>query len=499
MARPFVAAGAPPFRNHLDSFYSTTDSLADPIRFLGHLDGHRPKRDRRNLQCGPFAIGQRRGEEMIIRNRMHGLTLGLATVLLAAGTAAARPDPGWVEHVNPLLGYRLEIPDDWDEAFSDVGIPMLGLDAGVSTTLDRDQPLLWFFASRRPPEETAAALAIDLRAGLCADVGCRRIGRGVWEVAGVVRHGVSRPLLSRYRVVGVGRGSYLLLAMVRTDRAAATRAEVERVLGSLRPVRLVRAKELQEPREHAYRMLLPSGWTWTGRIIRTRAIPGFFEWRVQSADGTSGAFTGAPGVFDITRPYQPAATAAKTIVLPALARQIPGLRLESVRALPRPSGYFTGKLRLVTGPTARVDKARADLVAVVNGRKLRMRITVATVMTSASALVGGRGNWTLYTSGAWAPDDGFERLYPLARAVLSSHSTDPEWKRRQGMAVSEAALFAAKQRDEVWKKIADYVGFPWPGGDGGDGGDPGGDDPGGDDPGGDDPGGDDPGGDDGDG
>jgi hypothetical protein len=83
---------------------------------------------------------------------------------------------------------------------------------------------------------------------------------------------------------------------------------------------------------------------------------------------------------------------------------------------------------------------------------VRVRANVATMMFDASPLLGGRGNWTLLTSGYWAPEDQFDELGPVGRSALASLMTDPTFKRNQFEAGNEVAVWSAWNRElSFWR------------------------------------------------
>jgi hypothetical protein len=172
-------------------------------------------------------------------------------------------------------------------------------------------------------------------------------------------------------------------------------------------------------------------------------VPGYFEWKVRSADGQSGAFSSPPATFNIATPYIPAPDAAKAIVLAGLQQQMPGVTLERVHPLPRVGAYYRGLLKAIgIGSNPQVDKTSADFLATAGGRQIRIRATIATVMLDSSPLLGGRGNWMLMCSGAWAPADQFDQLYPVGRGVISSLITSESWNN---------AMFEAAGDVSIWK------------------------------------------------
>jgi hypothetical protein len=290
------------------------------------------------------------------------------------------------------------------------------------------QPQLWLFRHRLDPETMARRIARDFatinRAAPQVEAG----PDGEWQVTST-SDGVRGPLTERWVCRAQDGRSYTVGMMARPEVATAWAADITAMLAS---ARLLPGPELQvfrEPTERAYRLWMPRDWTWEGRIVRADGVPGAFEYKVQAPDRLTGAFNAAPALFNINTPYLPAAECARQIVLPALAQQIPGLKLERVREQPRAGAFFREAIRAAgLGANPRVDRVEADYAATVGGTTIRVRTLQGTVQFDASPLLGGRGNWQLTVNGAWAPADRFDQLYPIGRGVVASIRTDPKWR-----------------------------------------------------------------------
>jgi hypothetical protein len=348
---------------------------------------------------------------------------------------------------HPIAGFSVEIPEDWEMGMGELGNVIIALDADAGPGTCTFFPMLWFFYTSLPPQQMAAEVARGLDAldhsGPVAEQGAN----GEWVVR-ATSQGPRGPLVEEWHCRQEGDRSYVLVSMVKPEFAEQFADDLAH---AFRTCRLTARTELQyfrEPSENAYGMLMPAGWQWSGRIIRTPEIPGYFEWLVGSPDALTGAFSSPPGVFNIQFPYLPAGLAAEQIVLPGLRQKLPDARLEAVHELPRPGRYYETLIKaLGIGDNPAVHKCRADYVGTRDGRPVRVRVTIATVMLNASPLLGGRGNWTLYTSGYWAPVDRFEQQAPLGRSVIASLMTDPTFKRNQFEAANEVAVWRAWHRD----------------------------------------------------
>ena len=372
----------------------------------------------------------------------------LVCLLLFATAAAAQPPIASVTYLNPVAGISLDIPEDWEMGTNDWGSLFIGLDADVSPGCPRSAPQLWFFYCKETPQQMAAMLRqhVPMLGGQIASAG--PTGNGAeWEVR-FASNGAGGPLQERWLCRTEKGLNYVIAAMVRPEVAAQVAGEVNAALASCKIIGGPRMKRFMEPRENAFRMLMPQDWQCQSNIVRDMQTPGYFEWKAMSPDSSCGAFSGKPGVFNITVPYMNAAQATQQFILPGLAQQIPGLRLDSIKRLDRQSAYYQHVIQAAgLGQRPLVDKARVDFVADRGGARMRLRATVATLQFDQSELLGGRNDWMLYVCGAWAPDDQFDRLYPLGRGVIASLATDPDWKARQLGTVSDVALDRAWLRD----------------------------------------------------
>lgn len=367
------------------------------------------------------------------------VTLG---VVLLAGSAAAWGQIATLTYANPVAGFSLEVPDDWEMASAVLGSLLVGLDAEQSSGAPWGAPLLWFFYSKQPPETTATTLADAFRQLHGVTVQPQATGQaGEWELAFTstsARGDFRQRWLCR---IQDGR-SYVIGAVIPGAIVAVAQPEVDRALATCKLIPRPPLKRFREPRENAYTMVLPRDWTWEGQVFRSEMVPGYFTWKVQSPDRLTGAFSAPPATFNIMYTYTPAGEAARGLVLSELQKQIPGVRLDKVQDLPRTGAYYrSAVVALGLGANPRIDKVRADYLADVDGTAIRIRVSIVTVMFDQSALLGGRGNWWLSACGAWAPANQFETLYPLGRGVIASLYTDPVWKQKQFEAVGEVTLW----------------------------------------------------------
>lgn len=377
--------------------------------------------------------------------------------IVVATAAFAQPAIPRVTYVNPVAGLSLDLPDDWEMGTNDWGSLFIGLDADTAPGNCRYAPQLWFFYCKETPQQMVAMLKqhVPLLGGQIVSAGATGNGAG-WEVR-FVSNGALGPLHERWLCRTEHGVNYVIAAMVKPEIEAQVRGDVDAALASCKIIGGPKMKRFMEPSENAFRMLMPQDWSCQASIVRNLQVPGAFEWKATSPDGTCGAFTAKPSVFNIATPFMSATQATQQFVLPVLSQQVPGLRLDGIKELARQSAYYQGMIKAAgLGKRPLVSKVRADLVADRPGAQVRIRVTVATLQFDQSEILGGRGDWMMYASGAWAPANQFDKLYPLGRGVMASLATDPDWKARQLGTVSDVALDRAWLRDAaMW--CWDYI------------------------------------------
>ena len=383
------------------------------------------------------------------------LVVSLLAVLLVPRAHAEQT----VRLDNPIAGFSMQAPRDWEMATGDLGNVFIGLDAPTGNGAPVGQPVLWFFYAKKSPQQMAQALVQCLQQLDGGTPQVRATGNGDEREITLTSSGTRGSLVQKWLCRSEHGVSYVVAALVRPKMAGAFAEEMSTALSSCRLIHRVAVRDYLEPNENAYRIALPSGWQWEGNVVRTAAVPGYFQWKAQNAEHTMGAFSAPPGVFNIATPYMNASQAAQAFVAPSLAKQIQGCRLDSIEELPRVGDYFQKLIRFIgLGSNPRMDKVRADFVGSVNGVAVRCRADVVTLMTDGSALLGGRGNWQMLVSGYWAPGDRWAQLGPVGRAVIASMRTDPQFKNNQFQAAGDAAAINGWWRQ--WRSfvfVVDYL------------------------------------------
>ena len=367
-------------------------------------------------------------------------------LILLASLSGAQEQVPRLEYADPIAGFSMTIPEDWEVMWGDLGQVMISIDAGVGVPTAAVYPVIWFWRAKKPAEELARWLAEVLTK---LDAATPKVtGAGDEWVVELTAAGSRGPLWERWVVRSQDGQSYLVGALCKPQYLESFQEDLDTALATCRLIPRVPLQRFLEPTENAYRMVFPEGWEWDGRIIRAEGVPGYFEWKAQSGDKSRGAFSAPPAVLNIMTPYLPAAQAARDLVLPALQQQYGDVKLEAVHELPRVGAYFAGVIKAVgIGNNPHVDKVRADYLVTMDGTRVRARLSIGTFMLEASPLLGGRGDWFLTTNGAWAPVATFDRDYPIGRGVIPSIMTDEEWRSNQFEATNEVALWRAWNRE----------------------------------------------------
>lgn len=393
----------------------------------------------------------------LTRQALMLLSGGLSLAVFAR-PAWAQSDVPRVAYDNPIAGFGLTIPEDWEMATGVAGNTEIAIDAPTGAAV-LFQPTLWFFYAPHSPEAQAHLLAQGLQAiGGGATPQVRATGKAdEWEVT--MTSDASRgPLVERWLCRSENGTSYVIGAMARPQVFTQFQDDIDTALSTCHLVGQPIIHFFREPTEDAYRLTLPHGWQWEGQIVRGENLPGAFTWKAQSADGLTGCFTSPPVGFDMTVDYMPAEMVAQGMVLTTLSQQVPGATVESVHPLPRASAYFAAVIK-AAGPTMnpRVHRVRADYLGTVNGVRVRIRAYITTVMMDASPMFGGRGIWFFGVGGAWAPVDQFDALYPIARGVQASLRMSPQWKKRQIRVVEEVLKYRSAVMEEAAEEWDAYI------------------------------------------
>lgn len=392
--------------------------------------------------------------------RAAGAYLLLTTLIVLATECTSQPVVAVprVQYDNPVHGFGLTIPEDWQMSPNKKGLITISIDADIGPSILWRQPVLWCFRTRQAPREEAQALAKDLQMVCGVAPAVRQRANGVdWEVL-INASFAGTPIMQHWVCKQQGGVNFCLGAFVRPEFAQAFQQDVQTALDTVRIIPLPGLNHFREPTENAYRISFPEGWRWEGKIYRDALTPAYFVWKVSSPDGLAGAFSSPPANFNIQTPYVPAGQAAQSLVLPLLAREVPGVRIEAVHDLTRASAYYRDALRAAgLGSTPLADRSVVDFAATVNGVPIRIRTTILTCQLDSSPLLGGRGNWTLTVSGAWAPVVRFDQLYPVGRGIITSLLVDEKFDKAMRKTAGDAVDLTGKLGEAVAARWVDYI------------------------------------------
>ncbi len=368
---------------------------------------------------------------------------------LLAARAGAQGTVPRVNYTNPLLAFGTTIPEDWDVVTQISGSVEIGLGAGSDATLP-GYPSIWFFFTKRTPADEAQRLAADLqRLGAGEQAKVRQTGPDEWEIT-MASKGTRGPLVEQWLCRTQGGQSYVLGAMCTPQTAPQWKDDIDTCLRTFHLLEQPPARFFREPTENAYKLIVPEGWQWQGAIMRTRLVPGYFVWLVKSPDGLSGAFSGAPTVFDITTHYCPAEKAAGTLYLEQLRTIAPDARLVGVHPLPRVGQAVREAVSAAgIGNEALADKVIAEYLCTINSVPVGIRVEIFTLCLGKSEVLGRTIDWSMSSCGAWAPVQQFEQIYPLARGIVSSLRTGKDWWEKRWEPVNDALKHARQARDRV--------------------------------------------------
>jgi hypothetical protein len=382
--------------------------------------------------------------------------------LIASSNLSAANEIRRVEYRNPVAGFALTLPEDWEVATGVAGNVEMAIDAPSGVSLAA-QPALEFFYWPGEPEPGARALGALLQAAVSATPP-RVVATGKtneWELTTTLNVALLGPVQTRWLFRKERGVTYVIGAMVRPQFAAQFKGDIDAAFSSCRLIDRPILRIFLEPTEHAYRLVLPYGWSWVaaeGRIIRTINDPGFFTWKVQRQDGLAGCFVSPAATLPGNVPYVSAEAAGGGLVLQELRKAIPDLRVEAVVPLTRAAVYYLQVIKAVMPSlNPRLDKVRADYLGHIKGKAVRLRITILTLQPDQSPLYGGPGPWHLFVSGIWAPVDEFGVAATFAAAVQSSFRLDAAWKKRTQEAVTQVLTKRASVFDKANENWDRYI------------------------------------------
>jgi len=374
---------------------------------------------------------------------------------------------GMVRYENPLLGFSLLVRDEW--LFFNGGAGNLDISMAATVGGMAGDAHMWLYRMKRPPEQEASVLARELETlgGAKPQVG--PTGRpGEWAVT-MTSNGVRGPLVEQWLLRDEGGVRYGIAAMVRPQYVDALKADIDAATSSCHLIPTVATTLFREPTETAYRITMPKGWQWKGKILRTPMIPGHCIWRAVSPAGTTAALSNAPLFHNMQVPYESAQQAAQGEVLDMIHGEVPDARLVAVRPeAPIANAVLNALTRLGVSRQPKCDVATADYACTIAGVPCGIRFRIMTLMLEVYDIPdilkrtgvvpqGDLGNWVTYSQGGWAPVERFDQEYALARAVLASFRADPAWVRKQRAATSQVIAGRNEATSEAAQRFDDYI------------------------------------------
>lgn len=388
--------------------------------------------------------------------RKVGAFLSFACATLAfCSPARADAQVATVTYDNPVVGFSLSVPEDWDMGTGVLGETVITINPRAPSPM---APTLSFFYLPTGPEEGAHQIAQFLVAvgqglGVPLEPQVRATGiQGEWEVTATVNLPVVGEVRGRW-LCRNEKGTTYVIGFVATRQAEQDfKEDIEKAFETCHLTEGAAVRFFREPTENAYRLMLPEGWRWEGHIYRDANCPGWFVFKAQSEDGLTGCFESPP--VQLTTNYINAHTIAEGLLLDQLRKEVPDLKLEGIHSLPRAAEHLALALRLAAAASAdlQTERAVADYVGSVNGIRVRIRVNMSAYFAPLM-FVGGSENLWIY--GAWAPVDRFDELYPLARGVTASLWETPQWRknvRQTVQAVLKGRMGAMEESAEEWDR-----------------------------------------------
>jgi hypothetical protein len=274
-----------------------------------------------------------------------------------------------------------------------------------------------------------------------------------------------------------GRAGMLYAIAAPPAQFAARRAELVRVLASFRYTQPGRGPQLdyvrwQDPKEGAFSVEVPRGWTVTGGMFRFAPVDTRAAVALDSPDGRihidSGdaeiptysiptqisAMTGfregswySPGygVKMMMSRYLPGVTYASQYVQTKVAARCPGVQIQDARDRPDLARQL-GQLNLQSGFVSQ--QLTVGDVAFTCGGTMRGVYLVGTLLTGTAGTPGGIWN-VKHLIGYTAPADQVSTAEAVLRHLIESGQVNPEWFRMQQGVTAASSRIVAQTNAEI--------------------------------------------------
>ncbi len=412
----------------------------------------------------------------------------MALVLLGPGTVSVPAASEWNVTRDPH-GFEVSLPTGWSTR-------VLGNGAVVFTTepetLLGPQAFVWVMhlKNQRPAAEVARALVTSYRE-VVRDIvleGPHQLGGGLTDSCSM--RGAFRLLNERWGYVFVlsAKGNIATLTGFSGPESQLERLKpiLVKILSSFKlnpnlrdPKRIAPLPgewiDWRDPREGAFTMKLPKGWTAEGGIVRpytdawgavtckkggkdttaltllSPAAPLFTEPNplLASAGFGEGSVydpSGGAGQGQIVMRYLGARNYVERWLLPQIAKTYPDVRLvyskerpDFARALPRSSWIQTSG-----------DGAEAEMTATVSGTKVRGR---AYVLTTRIAFPGAGALWHATVGLVSAPPEEFDQALDIFWRVRDSFALNPTWAAEEARQIAIRSRIIAAAHDDISNSI----------------------------------------------
>jgi len=414
-----------------------------------------------------------------------------AWVVLACGACRGA---GWLTHTDPL-GFRIDAPAGWQVAGdSKTGKAVITGPAG-------EQAIVWpVFIPGTVDSQAAPAILRRLASATGFDGPWRAVASPAANAVRLIAAAGDRTVIGSFAWVGSpsGAAGFLYVAAAPTASYAGTAAIFARIFETFRATgRAAGAKtpgaldmkwiRWQDPKENAFTLEVPAGWTVSGGAFRFAAVDIRKVVEATAPDGsiriTGGdaelptftepnqmlAMTGfregswySPGygVNMLVRRYMAGAQFAREYVATRAARGCTGLTFSGSR--PR-SDVDVPLNRLMSGLAAaggllQIQSGEVTFTCEQNGRPSSGYYFAGSLRAGAVGMPGGI--WHIeYLYGYLATREKAAQAQQIIAHMLSTYADNPQWLAMQQNVTAATSRIVAQTQQEVSKMISDTFAY----------------------------------------
>lgn len=411
------------------------------------------------------------------RRWTRGAAVVISTLAAACGGG---PNAGWVEHKDPG-GFRITHPPGWTVSTRDDGL--ISLASADSTSLVLVQPFFlrerigadaWL---RRTPKQFASVFpgATVVRVE-------RRPGSDDTAIASLTYSAGGRPFRGTALCAISGASGMFYAIAAAADEFAARRADLVRILRSLSftsmpatpPARpAVEFSRWQDPRENAFTVEVPAGWTTSGGAFRFASVDIRPAVRSASPDREVELFLGdadlptfvmpnqvlamagftegswySPGygVRMLVRSYVSGSRFADAYVRTTVARQCANPDVRDVRATPELVRELNQLYQSLNGVSVRLDAGEAAFECGGNTAPRRGYVFAATQTTATAA--GALWN-VQHLAGYLAVPARAALAEAALRRLVASFALNPQWVAMQQGITAATSQIVSKTGEAI--------------------------------------------------